>query len=263
MDDAVATLRPRAEELEQLGDEEALAEVLYLLGQHISWTDGDPTDELERAARIANTLGNLRLEAAVISWLCVDAFWYDGSVDDGLKLCARLSTVRTPAAKQAGCSSSAGTSSAWRAGKRKAGPISRKARPDSWSSDGPSTLTPLSMMTACVSLLAGRYEEAEQTIMPAHDALKAYGETGYLSTVSANRRLCPGRARPFGRSRGVRRRGQGDRRRGRRLDSVPTGGRQRREILAARGEHDAARDLAEESLAFLGRAVCSTWRSSA
>ena len=78
MNEAVATLRPRAEELEELGDEEALAEVLYLLGQHISWTDGDPTGELERAAGIANTLGNLRLEVAVISWLCVDGFWYDG-----------------------------------------------------------------------------------------------------------------------------------------------------------------------------------------
>ena len=41
-----------------------------------------------------------------------------------------------------------------------------------------------SMMTACVSLLADLYEEAEQEIMPAHEALKAYGETGYLSTVS-------------------------------------------------------------------------------
>jgi TRAP-type uncharacterized transport system fused permease subunit len=41
------------------------------------------------------------------------------------------------------------------------------------------------MATACVSLLAGRYEEAEQVVLPAFEGLKAYGEAGYLSTMSA------------------------------------------------------------------------------
>ena len=41
-------LRSRAEELERLGDQEGLAETLHLLGMHISWTDGDPRDALEK-----------------------------------------------------------------------------------------------------------------------------------------------------------------------------------------------------------------------
>src|SRR5207244_10306303 len=78
MDEALAVLRPRADELEALGDEEGLAEVLFLLGQQVSWADGDATDVLERGAAIAGKLGNLRLEASCIGWLCLDAFWYDG-----------------------------------------------------------------------------------------------------------------------------------------------------------------------------------------
>ena len=82
MDDAVTSLRRAAPRNWRNSETKRLwPKSLYLLGQHISWTDGDPTDDLERAAGIANTLGNLRLEAAVIGWLCVDAFWYEGSVD--------------------------------------------------------------------------------------------------------------------------------------------------------------------------------------
>jgi ATP/maltotriose-dependent transcriptional regulator MalT len=108
------------------------------------------------------------------------------------------------------------------------------------------------MMTACVSLLAGRYEEAAETIMPAHDALKAYGETGYLSTVSAiaafalaaqgrsdKAEVYVDEARAIGAE-----------------DDITTQAYWRAakaRILAVRGDHDAARDLAEESLALLDR----------
>jgi tetratricopeptide (TPR) repeat protein len=107
-----------------------------------------------------------------------------------------------------------------------------------------------SMMTACVSLLAGRYEQAEEEIMPAHDALKAYGETGYLSTVSGIAALALAaqdrsdeaevyvdEARALGAD-----------------DDISTQTYWRAanaRVLAARGDHDAARDLAEESLALL------------
>ena len=252
MDDAVATLRPRVEELEELGDEEALAEVLYLLGQHISWTDGDPTDDLERAAGIANTLGNLGLEAAVIGWLCVDAFWYEGSVDDGLKLCARL--MDRPNAR-----GEVSRLRVIRGNFRRMAGREEEGRAD--IEEGTALQMELgrtvdahslSMMTACVSLLAGRYDEAEDEIMPAHAALKAYGETGYLSTVSGiaaialaaqdrsdEAEVYVDEARALGAD-----------------DDISTQTYWRAanaRVLAARGEHDAARGLAEESLALLDR----------
>ena len=252
MDDAVTTLRPRAAELEELGDEEALAEVLYLLGQHISWTDGDPTEELERAALIANILGNLQLEASAIGWLCIDAFWYGGSIHDGLKLCARLldgPNARGEASRllvvRGNFKRMAGREEEGRAdveeGTARQMELGRTVDAHS-----------MSMMTACVSLLAGRYEEAEETIMPAHDALKAYGETGYLSTVSAiaafalaaqgrsdKAEVYVDEARAIGAE-----------------DDITTQAYWRAakaRILAVRGDHDAARDLAEASLALLDR----------
>ena len=109
-----------------------------------------------------------------------------------------------------------------------------------------------SMMTACVSLLADLYEQAEQEIMPAHEALTAYGETGYLSTVSAiaafalaaqgrsdKAEVYVDEARAIGAE-----------------DDITTQAYWRAakaRILAMRGDHDAARDLAEESLALLDR----------
>ena len=252
MDDAVTTLRPRAAELEELGDEEALAEVLYLLGQHISWTDGDPTEELERAAQIANRLGNLRLEAAVIGWLCVDAFWYGGSVDEGLKLCARL-VDRPNAAGETGqllvirgnLKRMAGQEEEGRAdieeGTAREMELGRTVDAHAYS-----------MMTACVSLLAGRYEEAAEEILPARDALKAYGETGYLSTVSGIAALAlAAQDRPdeaefyFDEARAL----GAD-------DDVTTQTYWRAanaRVLVARGDYDAACDLAKESLALLDR----------
>ena len=252
MDDAVATLRPRVAELELLGDEEALAEVLYLLGQHISWTDGDPTDDLERAAEIANTLGNLRLEAAVIGWLCVDAFWYGGSVDDGLKLCARL--IDRPDAR-----SETSRLRVIRGNFRRMAGREEEGRAD--IEEGRAMQVELgrtvdahsfSMMTACVSLLAGRYDDAEEEIMPAHEALKAYGETGYLSTVSGIAAIALAaqdrsdeadvyvdEARAIGAD-----------------DDITTQTYWRAasaRVLASRGDHDAACDLAKESLALIDR----------
>ena len=197
MDDAVATLRPRAEELEELGDEEALAEVLYLLGQHISWTDGDPTDDLERAAGIANTLGNLRLEAAVVGWLCVDAFWYEGSVDDGLKLCARL--MDRPNAR-----SEASRLRVIRGNFRRMAGREEEGRVD--IEEGTAMQMELgrtvdahafSMMTACVSLLAGRYEDGRGRDHAGARCPQGVRGDGLSLDGERNRRPCSGSASPL------------------------------------------------------------------
>ena len=252
MDDAVTSLRRCTAELEELGDEEALAEVLYLLGQHISWTDGDPTGDLERAAGIANALGNLRLEAAVVGWLCVDAFWYEGSVDDGLKLLARLMDRPNARAETSRLRPIRGNFRRM-AGREEEGRVDIEEGTAMQLELGRTVdAHAYSMMTACVSLLAGRYEDAETEIIPAHDALKAFGETGYLSTVSGIAALALAaqdradeaevyfnEARALGAD-----------------DDVTTQTYWRAanaRVLAARGDHDAACDLAKESLALLDR----------
>src|SRR5207249_1353310 len=150
-----------------------------------SWADGDATDVFERGAAIARKLGNLRLEASCIGWLCIEAFWYDGSIEHGLKLCARLLDRPDPGSEASRLRLIAGNL------KRMVG---REEEGSADIADATSELMELgrtvdahgySMANASVSLLAGRFEEAEGMLLPAREALTAYGEAGFLSTVSA------------------------------------------------------------------------------
>jgi len=185
MDGSLVVLRSLAEELERLGDQEGLAETLYLLGMHISWTDGNPHEALEDGARIARELGNLGLEAACIGWLGIDAFWYDASVEDGLELVSRV-LDRPNMGSEASRLLIIGGNFKRMGGREQEGLAD--------IDEGTTRLLEfgrmvdahaMAMATACVSLLAGRYDEAERVTMPAYEALKAYGEAGYFSTVTA------------------------------------------------------------------------------
>ena len=87
-----------------LGDEEPLAEVLFLLGQHLSWAEQARRRFSSTEPSLAHKLGNLRLEASCIGWLCIDAFWYHAPLEEELELCARLLDRRTPGQRPAGYS---------------------------------------------------------------------------------------------------------------------------------------------------------------
>jgi class 3 adenylate cyclase/tetratricopeptide (TPR) repeat protein len=250
MEEGREILRRLADELDTRGDDEPLAEVLFLLGQHISWTDGDPSEVLERGARLAHDLGNPRLEADCIGWLGVDAFWYDRPVEEGLRLCATL--LDRPSAGP-------GTSQLLLI----AGLLKRLAGREEEGLDdvreGETMLMELgrlvdahtySMGKATVALLAGRADEAEQVILPGREALSAYGETAALSTVSGVAALsiaAQGRydeaglfveeARALGAD-----------------DDMPTQSiwrAARARILAGQGQIDAALELAGESVRLL------------
>jgi class 3 adenylate cyclase/tetratricopeptide (TPR) repeat protein len=250
MDEGRETLHRLAEELEARGDQAALGEVLFLLGQHISWTDDDPSKVLEQGSRIGHELGNPRLEAACIGWLCVDAFWYDRPVEEGLRLCARLLDRPNAGPETSEVRLIAGLL------KRMAG---REEEGLAEVQEGEAMLMELgrlvlahsfSMAKATVSLLAGRAEEAEQMLLPGRDALSAYGETGHLSTVSGiaafaiaaqgrfdEAELFVEEARALGAD-----------------DDLPTQSLWRAaqaRILAGRGQNDAALELAEESIRVL------------
>ncbi len=251
----LAALRPLAEELQTLGDEEPLAEVLFLLGQHLSWAEEDATEVLEHGARLAHKLGNLRLEASCIGWLCIDAFWYHAPLEEGLELCARLLDRPDAGAEVSRLLVIAGNL------KRLAG---REQEGMADIDDATRQLLELgrtvdayafSMATASVSILDGRFEEAEERLLPAREALKAFGEKSYLSTMSAVLAFAiatQGRyeeaqplveeARAFGAE-----------------DDVSTHvywlAAQAR-ILAGRGEHEAARELSDEALARVGSRRC-------
>ena len=251
LEKTLAGLRPLADELETIGDAEPLAEVLFLLGQHLSWAGEDATGVLERGASLAHKLGNLRLEASCIGWLCVDAFWYDAPVDEGLELCARILDRPDAGAEVSRLLVIAGNL------KRLGG------REDEGMADIEQATRQLmelgrmvdahaySMATASVSILDGRFDEAEHLLLPAREALKAYGETSYLSTVSAVLAFAmatQGRyeeaqplveeARLFGAKDDV----------STRLYRLAAQTR----TLAGRGELEAARELSDETLALLG-----------
>jgi class 3 adenylate cyclase/tetratricopeptide (TPR) repeat protein len=250
MDEGRETLHRLAEELEARGDEAALGEVLFLLGQHVSWTDDDPSEVLEQGARIAHELGNPRLEAACIGWLCIDAFWYDRPVEEGLRLCARLLDRPNAGPETSQLLLIAGLL------KRLAG---REEEGLADVKEGEAMLMELgdlvhahsySMSKATVSLLAGRVEEAEQVALPGRDALSAFGETGYLSTVSAIAALAIaaqgryGEAEPFVEE--ARALGADDD-----LATQCLWRAAQARILAGRGQNDAALELAEESVRLL------------
>jgi tetratricopeptide (TPR) repeat protein len=251
MEDGLAALRRHTAELEELGDTESLAEALFLLGMHLSWNDAEATEALEKGARIAHGLGNLHLEAACIGWLCVDAFWYDASVDSGLELCARL-LDRSDAGSETGrVLLLAGNF------KRMAG---REAEGLADVDDGTAYLMELgrmvdahayAMSTACVSLLGGAYEDAERVLVPAREALSAYGESGYLSTVAGVAALSlawQGRydeAEPLVNQ--ARALGAEDDSSTQAIWRAATA-----RVLAGRGEFDRACELAAESVAILG-----------
>jgi len=106
------------------------------------------------------------------------------------------------------------------------------------------------MAGAIVSLLAGSFEEAEATLRPAHAALKAYGEIGYLSTLSGLLALS---LASQGRNEEAELYVEEVRAIGVEDDAVTQSlwRAAKARILANRGDHDEARKLARESLELL------------
>jgi tetratricopeptide (TPR) repeat protein len=250
MEEGFQVIRSRTQELEGLGDEEALADALFLLGQHLIWVEEDPTEILEEGARIANELGNRRLESACIGWRCVDVFWNDGDVDEGLGLCARL-LDRPNVGREASRMLILGGNFKRMAGREDEGLAD--------VAEGTAQLMELgrtvdahafAMGSACVSILGGRYAQAEQEAVPAYEALKAYGEVGYFSTLAGIVGVATG--------------GQGRYDEAERFaDEASAIGAEddastqiywrlaAARVRAARGEHDQARALIDEAQAFL------------
>jgi tetratricopeptide (TPR) repeat protein len=225
--------------------------VLFLVGQYTSWAEQDATEVLEHGARLAHKLGNLRLEASCIGWLSIDAFWYHAPLEEGLELCDRLLSRPDAGAEVSRLLVVAGNLKRL-AGREQEGMADIENATRQLMELGRTVdAHAFSMATASVSILDGRFEGAEKTLRPASDALKAFGEKSYLSTVSAVLAFAiaaQGRyeeaqplieeARAFGA-----------------VDDVATHvyclAAQAR-ILAGRGEHEAARGLSDETLDRLG-----------
>ena len=188
MEQGITELERLADELESLGDERGFAEVLYLLGQHLTWARGNETGQnpIERSASIAEKLGLQRLEASCISWIAVEAFWGDGRVEEGIDACNRI--LGRP-----GTSRASYPDLVVMMGNLKL-MTGREEEARSDITEGLELLNELgrtldanafSMATASVFLLSGRFDQAEKVIAPACDALRAFGEVGYLSSATA------------------------------------------------------------------------------
>ena len=188
MEEAVAELERLAAELEMLGDESALVEVLPLLGQHLGWAEpGRASEVLERGATIAEKLGDVRIESECIGWLAVQDFWGGTElVEHGIAICKRM--LDRPGMSKVSCPHLLVISGNL---KRLAG---REEEGEADIAEGNALMSELgrwldlhayTMAHSCASLLAGRFVEAEEKQTPTLDALRTYGEAGYLSTASA------------------------------------------------------------------------------
>ena len=187
----------------------------------------------------------------MIGWLCVDAFWYGGSVDDGLKLCARL--IDRPDAR-----SETSRLRVIRGNFRRMAGREEEGRAD--IEGGRAMQVELgrtvdthsfSMMTACVSLLAGRYDDAEEEIMPATKPSRRMGKRAISRRWAESQPLLwPRKIVPTKPTCTSTRPAIGA------DDDITTQTYWRAasaRVLASRGDHDAACDLAKESLALLDR----------
>jgi tetratricopeptide (TPR) repeat protein len=141
---------------------------------------------LERGAAIARKLGDLRLESGCLGWLAIQAFWSDDPVDEGLAICAEM--LDRPGISPVSCPNLLVIAGIL---KRMAG-LEAEGAAD--FAVGTALMRELgrtldahafAMGDASVSLLAGRFVEAEERQVPALEALRAYGEAGYLSTATA------------------------------------------------------------------------------
>ena len=255
MENAVAKLKELTSELEELGDEAALAEVLYMSGQHLGWTgqEGSARAALETAAEIARRVGETRLEARTLGWIVIDAFWLRAPVEDGLRVCAR--ELGRPGANRLAQSDLLIMQGnlKYMADRKEEG-LAEVAAAHALMEELGRDLDrhAFRMSTGLVLLLAGEFRRAEEEIEPGCEGLRAMGETGYLSTAAGDLAfaLCwQGRhdeAEPLiEESKKL-----GD------ADDVTTQVYWRSalaQVLAARGEHDSAVDLALEALGLLER----------
>ena len=113
-------------------------------------------------ARIAREIGNLGLEAACIGWLGIDAFWYDTSVDDGLELVARV-LDRPNMGSEASRLLIIGGNFKRMGGREEEGLADIEEGTKRLFEFGRMVdAHAMAMATACVSLLAGRSDEAER-----------------------------------------------------------------------------------------------------
>jgi tetratricopeptide (TPR) repeat protein len=92
MDESRATIEESVHRLEELQDEDGLAEAYSFLGTMLMWKGrcADAGEVLERSASLARRTGADRVASRSLSWLLIGTIWGPMSVADGLVLCERI-----------------------------------------------------------------------------------------------------------------------------------------------------------------------------
>jgi class 3 adenylate cyclase/tetratricopeptide (TPR) repeat protein len=177
-----------AQSFEELGDEAGLAEASLIQGIVLSW-QGRCAEALafhERAAALALAVGNQRVRSRALSWLLISCYWGPMPVSEGLRLCDRVVAEAGGNRYVEGYANVIGGALEAMAGNW--GESERRstlghAILDDLGQDVSSAA--VRMTEAEAHFFGGRHENAERELRRAYERLKAVGDKGYLSTITA------------------------------------------------------------------------------
>jgi class 3 adenylate cyclase/tetratricopeptide (TPR) repeat protein len=237
--------------LEERGAEPQLAEAYSLLGIFRSWQGRMEAGRqaYERAAELAKRHGNARVLTQNARWWSANALWGPTTVEDSLDLCRRLRSETDSRLMIAAVTYLEGAFILMRDGPGKA-PLEQVTEAAGVLEELGQVVSreSLRMAVAIAYLFIGDLRGAEEELRPARTVLARLGERGFLSTVSALLALAlcgQGRydeAAPLAaESEAV---GAADD-----LTTQAASRAARAQILAARGEDDAAIAVGREGLA--------------
>jgi tetratricopeptide (TPR) repeat protein len=239
--------------LEEHGNERELAEAYNLLGIFSTWRGSMRAGQhaYERAAELAKRSGNARVLGQTYWWRLANALWGPTTVDDALQLCRRIQAETDSRLIAAAVANLEGAFILMRERASKPA-LDQVAEAGVVLEELGQAVTRQSarMVVAVAYLFTGELRGAEEELRPAREGLMRLGEKGFLSTVSALLALAlcgQGRhdeADPFAtESEQI---GAADD-----LTTQAAWRAARAQILAARGEADAAIAVGREGLALV------------
>jgi class 3 adenylate cyclase/tetratricopeptide (TPR) repeat protein len=187
MEESKADVEESVHRLEELGDEDALAEAYSFLGTMLMWTGmcADAVEVLEHSASLARRTGADKVASRSLSWLLVSALWGPMAVADGLVLCDRIIAEGSDRYVEGFASFVQGVlrtmAGDWEEGRA----LIATGRTMLEELGQRVNIASMRMASARSEFFAGRLRESENDLRLGYDVLDQMGEKGYLSTIAS------------------------------------------------------------------------------